>query len=190
MAARENQGLQIALIIFVMLTIVLIVTTFLFFRNFQEAQEKIKGLTSENSKAQEAARNAIDESTKLKGLVDTKLEKIEAVEEAAKKDFAAHGKGLAEADQNYRNLVGHLVKELAGANTRITEITASEKALTDKIAADEAATKEAIAKYTETIATTSKDLEEEAQKVRGVPPADGRHQGRAGQAIRPEAERV
>jgi len=164
MAARENQGLQIALIIFVMLTIVLIVTTFLFFRNFQEAQEKIKGLTSENSKAQEAARGAIDESTKLKGLVDTKLEKIEAVEEAAKKDFTAHGKGLAEADQNYRNLVGHLAKELAGANTRITEITASEKALTDKIAADEAATKEAIAKYTATIATTSKDLEDERKK--------------------------
>ena len=49
MAARENQGLQIALIIFVMLTIVLIVTTFLFFRNYQEAQEKNKALTADNS---------------------------------------------------------------------------------------------------------------------------------------------
>ena len=37
MASSENQGLQIALIIFVMLTIILSVTTFLFFREYEEA---------------------------------------------------------------------------------------------------------------------------------------------------------
>lgn len=42
MAARENQGLQIALIIFVMLTIVLSVTTYIFFDNFKkEKQDRI-----------------------------------------------------------------------------------------------------------------------------------------------------
>lgn len=42
MAARENQGLQIALIIFVMLTIVLSVTTYIFFDNYKkEKQDKI-----------------------------------------------------------------------------------------------------------------------------------------------------
>jgi hypothetical protein len=34
MAARENQGLQIALIVFVMLTIILSVTTFIFYNNY------------------------------------------------------------------------------------------------------------------------------------------------------------
>ena len=36
--ARENQGLQIALIVFVMLTIVLSITTFLFVRQAADAQ--------------------------------------------------------------------------------------------------------------------------------------------------------
>ena len=35
--ARENQGLQIALIVFVMLTLILGVTTYLFFRQYEEA---------------------------------------------------------------------------------------------------------------------------------------------------------
>ncbi len=46
MAARENQGLQIALIIFVMLTIVLSVTTYIFFDNYKkEKQERIAPMT-------------------------------------------------------------------------------------------------------------------------------------------------
>jgi hypothetical protein len=45
MAARENQGLQIALIIFVMLTIVLSVTTYIFFDNYKkEKQDRIAAL--------------------------------------------------------------------------------------------------------------------------------------------------
>ena len=41
MAARENQGLQIALILFVMVTIGLAVSTFVFYKKSQEAiQEK------------------------------------------------------------------------------------------------------------------------------------------------------
>ena len=40
--ARENQGLQIALIIFVMLTVVMSVMTFVYFRKFTEAEDKQK----------------------------------------------------------------------------------------------------------------------------------------------------
>ena len=40
MAARENQGLQIALIVFVVLTVLLSLTTFVFFRNYQGEQLK------------------------------------------------------------------------------------------------------------------------------------------------------
>ena len=51
MAARENQGLQIALIIFVMLTIILSVTTFLFYRNFKGATRSCfcKGLSDQGA---------------------------------------------------------------------------------------------------------------------------------------------
>ncbi len=49
--ARENQGLQIALIIFVMLTLALSVTTYLFFSQYQESAEearKARGERDEN----------------------------------------------------------------------------------------------------------------------------------------------
>ncbi len=50
MAARENQGLQIALIIFVMLTIILSVTTYLFFDSTKKAVlEKDAAIANKNS---------------------------------------------------------------------------------------------------------------------------------------------
>ena len=186
MAARENQGLQIALIIFVMLTIVLIVTTFMFFSSYQEAQEKIKSLTSENTKRRKRRAKAIDESTKLKGLVDTKLEQARGrARKPPRRTSQTHGKGLAEPTRTIATWWNIWPRSWPTANTRITEITAQKKELTDKIAADEAATKDAIAKYTATIATTSKDLEDERQEVR---PSSARQirpaQGRADQEVR------
>jgi hypothetical protein len=71
MAARENQGLQIALIIFVMLTIVLSVTTYIFFDNYnkerldkQAAIEKAKNFektVSEVNMEREGYLNLINE---------------------------------------------------------------------------------------------------------------------------------
>ena len=48
--ARENQGLQIALIVFVMLTILLGVTTYLGFRQYNDAAINVARLTTDNSK--------------------------------------------------------------------------------------------------------------------------------------------
>lgn len=161
MAARENQGLQIALIIFVMLTIVLIVTTFVFFNSYKEGQERNKTLEADNQSKDQASRAALEESSKIRGFLDPKLDQAKAVEEVAKADFEKYGKGLAEADQNYRALVEHVNKQLVAANTSITDITAQKKELADKLAAEEAATKKAIEEYTATIAKVTKDLEDQ-----------------------------
>lgn len=40
--ARENQGLQIALIMFVMLTVLMSVMTFVYFQKYTEAEKKQK----------------------------------------------------------------------------------------------------------------------------------------------------
>ncbi len=57
MAARENQGLQIALIIFVMLSIGTSVTTYLFFSNWKENERKA---AAAEQKASEAATKKSD----------------------------------------------------------------------------------------------------------------------------------
>ena len=51
MAARENQGLQIALIIFVILTITFSVTTYLCFKNWKEQEAKAVNVQKEKEEA-------------------------------------------------------------------------------------------------------------------------------------------
>ena len=48
--ARENQGLQIALIVFVMLTLILGVTTFVFYRQWDQEKGKAVAADQEKSK--------------------------------------------------------------------------------------------------------------------------------------------
>ena len=57
--ARENQGLQIALIIFVMLGIVLGVTTFVYFQKFAEAEKK-QQISDDKATAADSARQQTD----------------------------------------------------------------------------------------------------------------------------------
>ncbi len=61
MAARENQGLQIALIIFVMLTIILSVTTFLFYRNYKGEVTKKESADNEAKNANQQMRETQEE---------------------------------------------------------------------------------------------------------------------------------
>src|SRR5437762_3141802 len=122
MAARENQGLQIALIIFVVLTITLIVSTYWFFNSYREAQEAMKALKADNDTKAKQTAQANLESEQFKGMIGAATtDKVEGVQEATKKDLERHGKGLPASDQNYRALVKALATERDNANTRITE---------------------------------------------------------------------
>lgn len=165
MAARENQGLQIALIIFVILTIILIVTTYMFFSSYQKVNEANKSLIAENASKDSAARAANEESTALKNLIGAAAtDKTADAEARTKKDMEAYGKGIPEANRNYRFLVEHLGGELKTANTRIAELTGQNTSLAEKIKTDEAAKAAEIAKYKETLEKTAADLKAEREK--------------------------
>src|SRR5437764_14392512 len=113
MAAREHPALQIALTIFVMLTIVLTVSMFLFFRNYQEEQLKNKTLVTDNDTKKKAADAANLESEQYKVMIGAApTDKAEAIGEAAKKDIETYGKGIPAEKQNYRELTRFLATEL------------------------------------------------------------------------------
>src|SRR6186713_142610 len=113
MAARENQGLQIALIIFVILTIILIVTTYFFFSSAQKEKEANKSLAAENASKDNQAREARTEGEALKNTLGAALtEKTADVDARTKKDVEAYGKGIPDANRNYRFLVEQLGTEL------------------------------------------------------------------------------
>jgi len=165
MAARENQGLQLALIIFVVLTIILIVTTYMFFSSYQKEKEANKSLASENTSKDNAARDAIKESEAFKTAIGAALtDKSPDVDGRIKKDLETYGKGIPEENGNYRFLVEQLGTELKTANTRIAELTAQNKELADKVKSDEVAKSAEIAQYKKTVADTANDLKSERDK--------------------------
>ncbi len=148
MAARENQGLQIALIIFVILTIFLIVMTYFFFSGYSEEREKAKSMAEQKASADTAMRQAVDEFDRIKLLIGAaQPDKIESIEEAARADMQTHGEGLVESKQNYRDLVKHMSEKLHEYEAMNTKLAAETKELNDKIKTNEEAAKAEVAKY-------------------------------------------
>ncbi|HOM18185.1 MAG TPA: hypothetical protein PLQ00_12715, partial [Thermoguttaceae bacterium] len=116
--AREHQGLQIALIIFVMLTLILGVTTFIFFRRYDET---VAELNTQTSAAQQARSQAeTEQAQKIKllkflgGFPET--EKIETIEEECRKDFTTYGDKFPEEQRTYRQLLKLLHEQIAELN--------------------------------------------------------------------------
>ena len=129
MAARENQGLQIALIVFVTLTVLLSVTTFFFFRNYQTEQQKSKT-------AEESANKATGDKTKAEGDRDTLLEhiglaksdKIETANDTWDKDMKAYEPllpaKLAEDQKTYKKLTEGLAGVVRDRDVRLQKAVA------------------------------------------------------------------
>ncbi len=139
MAKRESQGLQIALILFVMITVVLAVTTFVFYRKTEEAVQK--------KKAAEAAKLAADQARDdqiyfnqyfmhifgAKPLSEAELgvivpsvegnEEMAAVHVSYTQDIKTYGEGLPQDKLNYRELPANLIQAIRKLNTANTELS-------------------------------------------------------------------
>jgi uncharacterized protein YpmS len=113
MAARENQGLQISLIIFVTLTVLLSLTTFVFFRNYQNEQQRAKESEKRAMDAQQAQTAMGDERNQLMQYIGFQpTEKSDAVKDAWTKDMAAfqalRAGTLPDDQKNYRKMMDGL----------------------------------------------------------------------------------
>lgn len=107
--ARENQGLQAALIVFVILTIILGVTTFLFFRQYQDAVVKADAATEEAQKERTAASNMLTDANRLKEIVGfATTDAVATIDEAYNADMEKYAGALQGADRNYRKVLEHL----------------------------------------------------------------------------------
>jgi Tfp pilus assembly protein PilX len=89
MASRENQGFQIALIVFVMLTVLLSVTTFVLFRNYNFERTRADASDRTRSEAEQAKAAMKDERDQyLTYMGVSTTEKKEAIDDIWKKDMA------------------------------------------------------------------------------------------------------
>jgi len=132
--ARENQGLQIALIIFVMLTIILGVTTFLFFKQYQEKREEALAAQTEATTQKNTASNIQGDYNTLKeylGIATT--EKIDAISEQFRADMDKYAANLPEQERNYRNALRDQATTIEAKNQSLAAEQAASQQLQDKI---------------------------------------------------------
>jgi chemotaxis protein histidine kinase CheA len=164
--ARDNQGLQIALIIFVMLAVVLGATTWFFYSKATDMEAKAKASADEQQKAQEAANAANNEATELKKLISGAAApaKLDEMQKQAVSDMQAFGSGLAPEEQFYRPLVVKLAKTLQEKNAEIKAKNVAIATWEAKYKAREASKDPQIKNFREVSEKAGQDLAAEQQK--------------------------
>lgn len=166
--ARENQGLQITLIVFVMLTIFLGAATYYFFRSYQEASIKATKNGTELDKATKLAlKNEEDANTlkKLIGLAPT--DKVDAIDTVTfKEDMAKFGAGYPEKSLFYRPLLEEMFKTITARNGELDVAKAKIAKLETDFATREASKQPQIDDFKKAAETASKDLSGERDKFK------------------------
>jgi hypothetical protein len=120
--ARENQGLQIALIIFVMLTIILGVTTYLCFRKWDDADKAKEVAAASAGKNEQLARKNAEDAEKLKkwiGVATT--DSVDAIKDTFDKDMGKYAASLPAQDQVYRNLLDKMYNTIKQRSEELTD---------------------------------------------------------------------
>jgi hypothetical protein len=110
--ARENQGLQIALIIFVTITVVLGATTWFFFQKNSEKTALLAQADDKDKTSQDKVTTLQGESDKLKQIITGQAnETVDAISTRRDNDIKLYAVGFNDV-QSYRPLVEKLVQTL------------------------------------------------------------------------------
>lgn len=134
MARRENQGLQIALIILVMLTVLLAVTTYLFYSRTRTLAVENANLKNANNDANAKVAKAEAESSDMKRFIGYSEETaVEDIEKGYQADMATYGGSLAEVEQNYRELPKQLFRGIQDRNKRISMLSEERSQLNSEL---------------------------------------------------------
>jgi hypothetical protein len=139
MASRDSQGLQIALIIFVMVTVVLAVTTFFFYRRSEELRKTAlakdesekaarDNYNTENFKVQYlkhilgASRLADAEFKTVRDSVLSDAD-MKTIDDQYQQHMKTYGEGLAQDKLDYANLLPNMLLALRARNVANTNLS-------------------------------------------------------------------
>ena len=119
----ENQGLQIAVITFVMTTIFLSVTTFLFYRQAEEAEVAAATAQSAAAEANTKATNLAAETTRLREVIGfAQGETLDNINATLSREMAELEQLTIPQDkQNYRDALRFTLTALRDRDTRLAE---------------------------------------------------------------------
>lgn len=159
MAARQDQGLQIGLIVSIFLFIICFVFAYVYWKSYSEASQQIAQLNSDLSGARQAQNNLQAEVESMRqrmgfGANDNSAD----VEKAIDEDMKLYGAGAAEENRSYRSLLKSTFQELQNTSKRETEAKDQIKELTNRLQAIEDETGKQIAQFKDGMDKAQADL--------------------------------
>jgi hypothetical protein len=123
MARRESQGLQITLIVFVMLTIILAVTTIAFWNRSKGLTEQNNSLQTSNAELQSSADKALDEATQMKVWLGHSADtSVEEIKQQYERDMNTYARSAAEAQRTYKDVPAVLFAALQQRNSLVADL--------------------------------------------------------------------
>jgi hypothetical protein len=135
MAARENQGLQIALILFVILTVILAGFTYYVYKNGQEANEELKNRSAELEEVKKARDVVYKENMELKEMLGFKdKEELGEIRKIFAQDMLAFEPGYQSDNIHYRALPPHLLSVINAKSEEVVSATDRVKQLEAELA--------------------------------------------------------
>ncbi len=119
--ARENQGLQIALIVFVMFTIILGVTTFMFSKEYSKQKALAEASDTKAAEANTAHSAAESENMRLKQVVGhAETSTLQVVDEQYANDKLTFARNMGVEDPSYRDMCQWLSDEVQRKNAALS----------------------------------------------------------------------
>ncbi|MBN2023501.1 MAG: hypothetical protein JW809_11995 [Pirellulales bacterium] len=162
--ARENQGLQYALIAFVLLTIILGVTTFIFFRQYQQMTIKADANETEAKRQEGIARLAMADAENLKTMMGfAPGDSLDTIQAEFNKDMLAYAGDYPE-DRFYHRAIARLGKDLADARKSLNNELATVKDLKSKLVELNAVTEKRIEPFKVSADRAAKEKDAEAAR--------------------------
>ena len=170
--ARESQGLQIALIVFVMLTVVLGVTTFLYHSRYSEALKSVKDEQDHAAQDRTKLANRETECSELKRMVGMSEKSIGDVREKFDADMKRYATNFPEQDRFYSPMLNHLWDAVEDRSKDVKKLKDTVQDLDSRFALRESAKdkqidqfKEAVTKAGDDVTKLTTDFDEQRAKT-------------------------
>ncbi|MEZ6101468.1 MAG: hypothetical protein R3E01_21250 [Pirellulaceae bacterium] len=127
MAKRESQGLQIALILFVFITVLLAFSTYLFWSKAQANQAKLTDTQTQLTNESGAKNTALEHKQQLLTMLGFPIDaELDTVSNAYEQDMKLFGPSIPEQKRNYRELPTYMLSTIRTNNEQIAEQSAQE----------------------------------------------------------------
>ena len=131
MARRDNQGLQIAMIVFILTTLVFIVTTYLGWSSSQNLRAELAKAQSSAATAENGLRDSEEFVSLLKKYVGVASELDRQATEGALKEAVeeTYGQGLPVENQNFQDIAARMTSQIQELNRGLAQASDIEKQL-------------------------------------------------------------